>query len=72
MFISFFYANRVNKQNGPRWDFAFCGVTSGAILFVIVPKKKKTRLIRVKLQHFALYVQALRRAVYHKHIFFIL
>ena len=26
-----------SKQNSPRWDAAFCGVTSGAILFAYVP-----------------------------------
>ena len=25
-----------SKQNSPRWDTAFCGVTSGAILFAYV------------------------------------
>ena len=25
--------NSLSKQNSPRWDAAFCGVTSGAILF---------------------------------------
>ena len=25
------------KQNSPRWDAAFCGITSGAILFANVP-----------------------------------
>ena len=34
--ISFFDKNHVNKQNSPRWDAAFCGVTSGAILFAYV------------------------------------
>ena len=28
------------KQNSPRWDAAFCGVTSGAILFAYVPQKE--------------------------------
>ena len=27
---------RVNKQNSPRWDAAFCYATSGAILFAYV------------------------------------
>ena len=27
----------LRKQNSPRWDAAFCGVTSGAILFAYVP-----------------------------------
>ena len=25
-----------SKQNSPKWDAAFCGVTSGAILFAYV------------------------------------
>ena len=29
----------VSKQNSPRWDAAFCGITSGAILFAYVPQK---------------------------------
>ena len=29
--------NHLSKQNSPRWDAAFCGVTSGAILFAYVP-----------------------------------
>ena len=28
-----------SKQNSPRWDAAFCGVTSGAMLFAYVPSK---------------------------------
>ena len=28
--------NHVSQQNSPRWDAAFCGVTSGAILFACV------------------------------------
>ena len=35
-FISFFDENPVSKQNRPKWDAAFCGVTSGAILFAIL------------------------------------
>ena len=35
--ISFFDEIQVSKQNGPRWDAAFCGVTSRAILFAYVP-----------------------------------
>ena len=38
-FISFFNENLLSKQNSPRWDRAFCGVTSWAILFVYVPQK---------------------------------
>ena len=37
--FSFFYEIRVCKQISPRWDAAFCGVTSGAILFAFVPSK---------------------------------
>ena len=28
---------QASKQNSPRWDAAFCGVTSGTILFAVVP-----------------------------------
>ena len=35
--ISLFDEIPVSKQNGPRWDAAFCGVTSRAILFAYVP-----------------------------------
>ena len=38
-FISFFDEISLCKQNSPRWDAAFCGVTSGAILFAHVPQK---------------------------------
>ena len=37
IFISFFDEVPISKQNSPRWDAAFCGVTSGAILFAYVP-----------------------------------
>ena len=43
----FFDEYTVSKQNSPRWDAAFCGVTSGAILFAYVPLKD-ARLIWVK------------------------
>ena len=36
-FISFSDKISLCKQNSPRWDAAFCGVASGAILFAIVP-----------------------------------
>ena len=36
-FIQFFDENFPSKQNSPRWDAAFCGVTSGAMLFAYVP-----------------------------------
>ena len=35
-FISFFDENHVSIQNSPRWDAAFCGVISGAIMFAYV------------------------------------
>ena len=35
--ISFFDEFPVSQQNSPRWDAAFGGVTSGAILFAHVP-----------------------------------
>ena len=37
MSISFFDENHVSKET--RWDAVFCGVPSGAILFVYVPLK---------------------------------
>ena len=46
IFISFFDENQVRKQNSPSRDAAFCGVTSGAILFACV-----ARLIWVKISH---------------------
>ena len=36
-FISFFEEISLCKQNSPRWDAAFCDVTSGAMMFVYVP-----------------------------------
>ena len=36
-FIQFFDEIPLSKQNSPRWDAAFCGVTSGAMLFAYVP-----------------------------------
>ena len=35
----FFDESNVSKQNSPRSESAFCGVTFGAILFVYVPYK---------------------------------
>ena len=37
--IFIFYEISLCKQNSPRWDGPFCGVTSGAILFAYVPQK---------------------------------
>ena len=36
LFYSIFRQNFF-KQNRPRWDAAFCGITSGAILFAYAP-----------------------------------
>ena len=36
-FISFVDKISVCKQNSPRWDAAFCGVTSRTMLFAYVP-----------------------------------
>ena len=36
-FISFLDKIALCKQNSPRWDAAFCGVSSGAMLFAYVP-----------------------------------
>ena len=35
----FIFHFSVSKQNSPRWDALFCGVTSGAILFACVSLK---------------------------------
>ena len=37
--ISFFDEIPQSKQNSPTWDAAFCGVTSGVILFAFGPEK---------------------------------
>ena len=39
IFYNIFDENFLSKQNSPRWDAAFCGVTSGAMLFAYVPQK---------------------------------
>ena len=38
-FFSFLDEISLCKQNSPRWEAAFCGVTSGAMLFAYVPQK---------------------------------
>ena len=38
-FIIFFNEFSLIKQNNPRWAAAFCGVTSGAMMFAYVPQK---------------------------------
>ena len=35
-FLLIFDEIPLSKQNSPRWDAAFCGITSGAILFAYV------------------------------------
>ena len=41
----FFYENYVSKQNSHRRYAAFCGVTSGSILFAYVPYKGRQAYI---------------------------
>ena len=43
--IPFFDEFLLTKQNSPLWDAAFCGVTSGAILFAYVPQKGRQAYI---------------------------
>ena len=56
-FVSFFDEIHFSKQNSPRWDAAFCGVPSGAILLPM-SHTKDTRLFNYysrkvrNLQHF--------------------
>ena len=38
-FIPFFNEIPLSKQNRPRSDAAFCGITSGALVFAYVPQK---------------------------------
>ena len=38
------------KLDSPRWDAAFCGVTSGAILFAYVLKEKTPGLYGLEKQ----------------------
>ena len=40
LFISIFDEITLSKQNSPRWDAAFCGVTSGAIYCLPVSHKR--------------------------------
>ena len=40
-FIQIFDEISLSKQNSPGWDAAFCGVTSGAMLFAYVPQKER-------------------------------
>ena len=38
-FIKFFDENSLSKQNSPRWDAAFCGVTYWASLLLLSHKR---------------------------------
>ena len=38
--LLFFYEITLCKQNSPRWDAAFCCVTTGAMLFAYVARLK--------------------------------
>ena len=48
IFVSFFDESHVRKQNSARWNAAFCGVISGAILFANVQYKRTTDLYGLK------------------------
>ena len=48
-FFSFFDEISLCKQNSPRCDAAFCGVTSGAMLFCLCPTKGTPGLYELKL-----------------------
>ena len=47
-FYHIFDEKSLSKQNSPRWDAAFCGVTSGAILFAYVLQGGQTPGLLVK------------------------
>ena len=49
--IQFFNENSISKHNSPRWDAAFCGVTSGVIMFAYVPIKGTPGLNELKLSY---------------------
>ena len=53
-FISFFDENQNCKQNSPRWDAAFCGVTSGAVLFAYVPLKGRQAYMGKSINHISI------------------
>ena len=46
-FNSFFDENHVSKQNSPRWDAAFCGVTPEGLFCLPMSHNKDARLIWV-------------------------
>ena len=48
--VSFFDENHVGKYNSPKWDVAFCGVTSG-LFYLPMSHKKNARLLWVKACH---------------------
>ena len=43
----FFDENSLSKQNSPRWDAKFCGVTSGPIIVCICPTKRTPCLYEI-------------------------
>ena len=53
-FYFIFYEIPISKQNSPRWDAAFCGVTSGAMVFAYVPQKRKPGLNEFRTQALSL------------------
>ena len=50
-FISFIDEIPLYKQNSPRWDAAFCGVTSGSMLYAYVPQKGRQGLCCLPMSH---------------------
>ena len=50
-FISFFDEISLFKQNSPRWDTAFYGITSGAILFAYGPTKRRPGLNELSMSY---------------------
>ena len=51
IFISCFDEIFVSKENSPKLEAAFCGVTSGAILFALLSHKNDARLICVNFRY---------------------
>ena len=78
-FIPFFDEITLSKQYSPRWAAAFCGVTSGALLFAHVPQKgyQAYTSLRVEMTKFfpvferRIHSKALLSAIqYYIHIYF--
>ena len=60
--ILFFYEISSSKQSSPRWDAAFCGVTSEAILFARHLRNKNKNLgFRLDLTQSRLYSHTLHK-----------